>query len=139
MDKLRLEKLRLEQANKDLKKTVKEMNDALRESTKLLLKTRPARPAIPHERKLLVAAQQGWKCANPFGTCLLHRLGTGLFDESLFECDHVEQYSKSYRSVNNMCCLCAYCHNIKSRMERLAALEEEQDQRQGRSQVESEE
>ena len=52
---------------------------------------------------------------------------------------YVEQYSKSYRSVNNLACLCAYCHNIKSRIERLAALEEEQDQRQGRSQVESEE
>ena len=139
MDKLRLENLRLEQANKDLKETVKEMNDALRESTKLLLKTRPARPAIPHERKLLVAAQQGWKCANPFGTCLLHRLGEGYFGESLFECDHIEQYSKSFRSVNNLACLCAYCHNIKSRMERLAALEEEQDQRQGRSHVEGEE
>ena len=126
MDKLRLENVRLQQANNDLADAVKEMNEALRESTKLLLKTRPPRPQIPHERKLLVAAQQGWRCANPFGTCLLHRIGSGLFDESLFECDHVEPYSKSFRSVGNLACLCAYCHNIKSRLERLQALEEEQ-------------
>ena len=49
MDKLRLDNLRLEQANTDLKETVKEMNDALRESTKLLLKTRPARPTVRSE------------------------------------------------------------------------------------------
>ena len=134
MDKLKLENMKLQRANKEMQDALKEMNDALRESTKLLLKTRPARPAIPHERKLLVAAQQGWKCANPFGTCLLHRLGEGFFDQSLFECDHVEQYSKSFRSIGNLCCLCAYCHNIKSRMERLQALEEEQDARSGRNQ-----
>ena len=62
MDKLKLENLKLQKANKEMQDALKEMNDALRESTKLLLKTRPARPVIPHERKLLVAAQQGWKC-----------------------------------------------------------------------------
>ena len=125
MDKLKLENLRLKQQMKEMEEAITEMNDALKESTKLLIKARPARPPIPHERKMLVAAAQKWKCANPFGTCLLHRLGTGLFDESLFECDHIEQYSKSYRSVGNLACLCAYCHNIKSRMERLQALEDE--------------
>ena len=125
MDKLKLENLRLKQQVKEMEEAMKEMNDALKESTKLLVKSRPARPPIPHERKMLVAAAQKWKCANPFGTCLLHRLGTGLFDESLFECDHIEPYSKSYRSVGNIACLCPYCHNIKSRLERLQALEDE--------------
>ena len=126
MDKLRLENMRLQQESTALREQVAEISEALRESTKLLLKSRPARPAIPHERRLLQAASQKWRCANPFGTCLLHRYGDGLFDESLFECDHVEPYSKSFRSVGNLACLCVYCHSKKSRMERLAALEEEQ-------------
>ena len=110
-----------------LEEALKEMNEALKESTKLLVKTRPARPPIPHERKLLQAAVQKFRCANPYGSCLLHRFGTGLFDESLFECDHVEPYSKSFRSVGNLQACCPYCHNIKSRMERLQALEDETD------------
>jgi hypothetical protein len=130
---LSLENMRLQQENRELHEALRKMNNALRESTKLLLKTRPARPNIPHERKLLQAASQKWRCANPYGTCLLHRLGTGLFDESLFECDHVEPYSKSFRSVGNLSCLCAYCHNIKSRRERLSALEDEPDARSARS------
>ena len=134
MDKLKLENMKLQKANKEMQDALKEMNDALRESTKLLQKTRPARPVIPHERKLLVAAQQGWKCANPFGTCLLYRLGEGFFDQSLFEVDHIEPYCKSFRSVSNLQATCCYCHNIKSRMERLQALEEEQDARSGHTQ-----
>jgi hypothetical protein len=125
MDKLKIENMKLQKTNLDLEDAVKEMQDALRESTKLLLRTRPSRPAIPSERKLLVAAQQGWKCANPFGTCLLYRLGAGYFDEALFEVDHVEPYSRSFRSVANLQACCPYCHNIKSRNERLQALEEE--------------
>jgi hypothetical protein len=41
--------------------------------------------------------------------------------------DHIDPYSKSFRSVANIACLCPMCHNIKSRMERLQALEEETD------------
>ena len=124
MDALELENLRLKQRERELVAAGAEMAEALRESTKLLLKLRPPRPAIPHDRKLLQAASQQWRCANPYGSCLLHRVGTGLFDESLFECDHVEPYHRSFRSVGNLACLCAYCHNIKSRLERLQALEE---------------
>ena len=125
MDKLRLENMRLQQEVKALREQVAETNEALRESTKLLLKSKPTRPAIPHERKLLQAASQKWRCANPFGTCLLHRYSDGLFDESLFECDHVEPFCRSFRSVGNLSCLCVYCHSLKSRMERLQALEDE--------------
>eukprot|EP00966_Prymnesium_polylepis_P245947 5689215-Prymnesium_polylepis.1 len=103
MQGLEIDNLRLKEQVKELEEAVREMNEALRESTRLLLKTRPVRPAIPHERKLLQAASQKWKCANPYGSCLLHKLGTGLFDESLFECDHVEPYAKSFRSVGRDC------------------------------------
>jgi hypothetical protein len=125
---LELENAQLKQRVRELEESVKEMNEALKESTKLLLKTRPhTRPPIHHDRKLLQAAIQKFRCANPYGSCLLHRFGTGLFDESLFECDHVEAYSKTFRSVGNLQAICPYCHNIKSRMERLQALESEQD------------
>ena len=50
-----------EQRIAELETTVAALNEALRESTKLLLKCRPARGPIPHERKLLVAARQGLK------------------------------------------------------------------------------
>ena len=123
---LELENAQLKQRVRELEESVKEMSEALKESTKLLLKTRPhTRPPIHHERKLLQAAIQKFRCANPYGSCLLHRFGTGLFDESLFECDHVGPFSKSFRSVGNLQAICPYCHNIKSRMERLQALEEE--------------
>ena len=113
----------------ELETTVAALNEALRESTKLLLKSRPARGPIPHDRKLLVAARQGWKCANPFGSCLLHRFGEGFFDQSLFECDHVEPYAQSYRNDTlNLQCLCPYCHSHKSRRERLALLEAQPDE-----------
>ena len=124
---MEVENLKLKQRVTELEEALKEMNEALKESTKLLVKTRPSRPPIPHERKLLVAAAQKWKCANPFGTCLLYKVGEGYFDESLFEADHIDPYSKSFRSVANIACLCPMCHNIKSRMERLQALEEEPD------------
>ena len=116
---LELENAQLKQRLRELEESNREMCEALKESTKLLLKTRPhTRPPIHHERKLLQAAIQKFRCANPYGSCLLHRFGTGLFDESLFECDHVEPFSKSFRSVGNL-------QAIKSRMERLQSLEEE--------------
>ena len=109
-----------------LERVVHDLEEALRDSTKLLQRCRPARPAIPHERKLLTAQAQGWKCKNPTGGCPLHRLGDGYFDASLFECDHAIPYAVSFRSDKlNLCCLCPYCHALKSRDERLAQLEEE--------------
>ena len=109
---------------RQLEGVVTGLNEALRESTKLLVRLRPSRPPIPHERKLLVAASQGWKCKNPFDTCPLYRLGDGYFDESLFECDHTVPHHQCYRNDKAaLQCLCPYCHNVKSRRERLALLE----------------
>lgn len=110
----------------ELEQAVHELTEALRESTRLLNKSRPQRPPIPHERKMLTGAKQAWKCANPFGTCLLYKLGDGTFDESgLFEVDHVERFRKSYRNDRfNLQALCPYCHSAKSRAERLQDVEE---------------
>ena len=82
---LELELARLREELRLVREVNREQMDALRESTKLLVRCRPVRGNIPHERKLLVAASQQWRCKNPFGTCPLFRLGDGLFDESLFE------------------------------------------------------
>lgn len=95
---------------RQLEGVVTGLNDALRESTKLLVRLRPSRGPIPHK--------------NPFGSCPLYKLGDGFFDESLFECDHTLPYSQSFRNDRgNLACLCPYCHNVKSRRERLALLE----------------
>ena len=59
---LELENLKLQRRVAELEEALKEMNEALKESTKLLTRTKPTRPPIPHERKLLVAAAQKWKC-----------------------------------------------------------------------------
>ena len=84
---------------RQLESVVAGLNDALRESTKLLVRLRPNRAQIPHDRKLLVAASQGWKCNDPFGMCPLYKLGKGYFDESLFECDHTVPHAKCYRGA----------------------------------------
>ena len=105
-------------------RAVCELTEALRESTRILNRCRPQRPAIPHERKL-VAARQRWKCANPTGKCLLYKLGDGSFDEhGLFEIDHCDRWSASYRNDRfNLQALCCVCHASKSRAERLLELE----------------
>ena len=114
---------------RQLEGVVTGLNEALRESTKLLVRLRPSRPPIPHERKLLVAASQGWKCKNPFNTCPLYRLGDGYFDERLSECNHTVPHHQCYRNDKAaLQCLCPYCHNVKSRKERLALLEEEEEE-----------
>ena len=83
----------------ELERAVRELSEALRESTRLLNKCRPARPPIPHERKLLVAARQKWRCANPTGACLLYKLGDGCFDEfGLFEVSY-DCKSQGYRNT----------------------------------------
>ena len=113
----------------ELERAVRELSEALRESTRVLNRCRPQRPPIPNERKLLVAARQKWKCANPSGNCMLFTLGDGSFDEhGLFEVDHRDRWSTSYRNDRfNLQALCVVCHSAKSRAERLAELEEEDD------------
>ena len=123
---LALDKCRLEMRVKELEEVIRDQSNALRESTKLLQRTRPSRPAIPHERKLRVAADQRWRCADPFGECVLYKFSDGTFDAvSLFEIDHVEAYHTSFRSVGAgvLQALCPTCHNRKTREDRLRELE----------------
>ena len=119
-----LDKCRLEIRVRELENVIKEQCDALRESTKLLQRTRPPRPAIPHERKLKVAADQRWRCADPFGECVLYKCSDGTFDAaSLFEIDHSEPWHTAFRSVGTLQALCVTCHNRKTREDRLRELE----------------
>ena len=60
---LEIELLRTRERVRDLEYIVQQQSEALKESSKLLARTRPPRPTIPHDRKLSVAADQGWKCA----------------------------------------------------------------------------
>ena len=120
---LELENLKLQRRVAELEEALKEMNEALKESTKLLTRTKPTRPPIPHERKLLVAAAQKWKCANPFGTCLLYKLGDGVFNEALFEADHIYPYSPFDRwQILPACALCAIIQKAATNGYKLSSL-----------------
>lgn len=126
---LEIETLRLKQHVKDLEEVVKQQSEALKESTKLLQRCRPIpRVAIPHDKKLLIASEQQWKCADPFGDCPQWRLSDGTFNAAggLFEADHIDPWSLSFRTVGNIHCLCAACHCQKTRKERLVLLEQEE-------------
>ena len=127
---LEIELLRTRERVRTLEGVVKLQSEALKESTKLLLKSRPPRPAIPHDRKLMVASEQGWRCAGDPDECVMHQLSDGLFTIAggLFECDHIEPWHLSFRTVGQPQCLCAACHNAKSRRERVHALEQEQEE-----------
>ena len=48
---LEIELLGTKDRVRTLEAVVKQQSEALRESTKLLLKSRPPRPSIPHDRK----------------------------------------------------------------------------------------
>ena len=123
---LEIELLRARERVRDLEYIVQQQSEALKESSKLLARTRPPRPTIPHDRKLSVAADQGWKCLDPFGDCPMWRLADGTFSVAggMFECDHVQPYCTSFSSTRlNLAALCIFCHQQKCRKERLAALE----------------
>ena len=111
-------------------RTLKEVNamqtDALRELTRLLLKSKPhQRPTISAERKLFIAGKAHFKCCNPYGSCPLYKLHDGSFDEHGFEIDHEIPFAKSFRSAGNCRALCPYCHALVSRFQRLQEIEEE--------------
>ena len=122
-----LDALRLEKEVQQLRDINRQLSEALRESTRLLLKLKPCgRPPISGEKKLCVAGLQRYRCANPFTTCPLHKNGDGTFGPEGFECDHKEQWSVCMRSdLSNLQCLCHICHGLKSRLERMRVLDED--------------
>ena len=122
---LKLENYRLKEKVLALESVLKQQCESLRESTKLLQRLRPPRPAIPNDKRLQVAADQKWKCADPFGDCVLYQISDGTFDSnSLFEIDHVEPHHLSFRTAHNLAATCVTCHQKKTRLERLQELEE---------------
>ena len=126
---LEIESLRLQRKVKDLEDVIQQQSEALRESTRLLQRCRPIpRVPIPHDKKLLQASEQGWKCADPHGDCPQWRLSDGTFNAAggLFEADHIEPWSNTFRTVNNIQCICSTCHSAKSRRERLLLLEQDE-------------
>lgn len=125
---LEIDLLRTRERVRALEEILQQQSEAMRESAKLLSKCRPPRPTIPHDRKLMCAADQGFKCPDPYGTCPMWRLSDGTFSVAggMFECDHREPFHASFSSTRlNLWCLCIVCHQQKCRIERLAALEAE--------------
>ena len=123
-----IELLRTRERVRALETVVAQQTEALKESAKLLAKFKPARPTIAHDRKLTVAAEQGWRCLDPHGDCPMWALSDGSFSVAggLFEVDHVTPYSSCYSSTRlNLAALCVVCHAKKCRLERLSALEVE--------------
>ena len=102
---LEIELLRTREKVRALESTVQQMSESLKESTKLLLRCRPHnRPTIPHDRKLLIASEQEWKCADPMGDCPMYKFSDGTFSAcgGLFEVDHREPFHASYRTSGNV-------------------------------------
>ena len=103
-------------------------------------------PSVGREgRKLQASAsessssEQRWKCADPFGECIMYRLGDGTFSAAggLFECDHIDPYHNSYCSTRlNLRCVCITCHNLLCRRQRLSALEAAESEGKGESEAE---
>ena len=122
-----LDAIHLQRENELLRDLYMKQTMALRDSTKLLHRLKPfGRPPISNDKKLYVAGLQRFRCANPYQTCPLHRLGDGTFDESGFECDHKEMWCSSLRSdISNLQCLCHMCHGLKSRLERIKKFDDE--------------
>ena len=125
-----IERLKLEKRVRELEDAVTMLSASLRETSKLLVKAtpRPARPPIPMERRLQVAASQNWKCQSPYNDCILYIVGDGTFQPNmLFEVDHIEPWSQCFRNDRDaLQALCVTCHAEKTRRERLKLLDEQQ-------------
>ena len=129
-----LHTLKLERRIADLETIVKSFTEALKESSQLLQRVAPRVPrvAIPHERKLQLAADQGWRCADPLGECVLYQIGDGTFTSEClpFHADHVNMWSKTHNNLDIQI-VCAMCHNALSRNQRQKALEERSTESEG--------
>ncbi len=99
--------------------------EALKESSALLLKSRPPRPHISAEKKLLIAGEQRFRCAGDHERCPCWILNQGSFDESGFEIDHSPAWRDACRSDRlSLQALCHSCHALKTRLERIRDQEE---------------
>jgi hypothetical protein len=101
--------------------------EALKESAQLWLKSKPPRPHLGIDRKLLIAGSQHFKCAGDRTRCPMWRLHDGSFDESGFEIDHITPWhaAHAHRGVGQLRALCHSCHALRTRLDRIASQEEE--------------
>ena len=121
---LELEILRLRQENAELRALHQRDMEALKESSSLLLKSKPPRPHISAEKKLLIAGEQRFRCAGDRTRCPCWILNEGSFDESGFEIDHSPAWREACRSDRSVLqALCHSCHALKTRLERIHDLE----------------
>ena len=131
MSKIELVNLKLRvsellQENTLLRQTITDLNESLKESTRLLLKQRPTRPHVSADQRMLIAGRARFKCANPYGDCHLYRLPPydGSFSEAGYELDHVTPFSECYLTVGQLQPLCPQCHAKKTRLWRASQNDE---------------
>ena len=119
-EELELDNLKLKQENAELKAIHARDMEALKESSALLSKSKPPRPHMSSEKKLLIAGQQHFRCAGDPKRCPCWLLNNGSFDDSGFEVDHSPPWREAYRSDRAVLqALCHSCHALKTRLERI--------------------
>jgi hypothetical protein len=72
---------------------------------------------VSSTQRQLIAARQGWKCAGEDCPLTVFNPPHGLFDDALFEIDHIDRWSDSARHTGNLCARCPFCHSKKTRRE----------------------
>ena len=107
---LELENVRLCEQLRVMSEVVHANNESFKESTRLLLKMKPARPTISADRKMIVAGEQLFRCAGDRIRCPQWKLHGGSFDASGYEIDHIIEFSKCYRGAGQLQALCPACH-----------------------------
>ena len=114
----KLEASELRQRVTELNAVITQLQAELHESNTLLRKQRlPPRIRVSSTERQKIAARQGWRCASEECPLRIINPPEGLFDEGLFEIDHVERWSDSARHTGNLAARCAYCHSKKTRRE----------------------
>lgn len=118
--KLRVSELTRE--NDQLRTALNDLQESLKESTRLLLKQtpKPARPTISADQRMILVGRARFKCANPYNKCHLYKLPPydGSFDESGYELDHITPFAQCLRTHGMLQPLCPQCHALKTRHQR---------------------
>jgi len=117
--KARIEILELQRKVDILEGVIREQTITIKENTALLRKQRPLprRPYMNHTAKAILAARQGFKCANPDNSCPLFKTGDGVYNEALYEVDHIIPYHVSGLHHGNLHVLCPFCHARRTRLQ----------------------
>lgn len=86
------------------------------------------RKCLTYKQKNQLLEKQKYKCANypesgiiktkdhQHYCCPFWKLDNGIFDESGYEADHIDEFNKSNNnSINNFQLLCSPCHSVKTK------------------------